>query len=111
MSGKGMAWLLAAGVVVAVTVLVAVKLLLRLLRTRRLLREAGIPASGKVAFWAAVGYLVLPVDLLPEPILLDDIGFLLLALRSLDNAATRAGIDRLRLRGESRTTAPRRPWA
>ncbi|MGP3951545.1 hypothetical protein [Streptomyces sp. 7N604] len=52
MSGKGMAWLLAAGVVVAVTV-----------------------------------------------------------LRSLDNASTRAGIGRLHLPWEARTTAPRRPWA
>jgi uncharacterized membrane protein YkvA (DUF1232 family) len=46
-----------------------------------------------VAFWAAVVYLVCPVDLLPDPILIDDIGFLLLALRSLDKAALRAGLD------------------
>jgi uncharacterized membrane protein YkvA (DUF1232 family) len=104
------AWLLVAGgVVVALTALVAVKLLIRLARTRRMLSEAGIPASGKAVFWAAVAYLVLPVDLLPDPILLDDIGFLLLALRSLDRSATRAGVDRPHLRRKRRTTAPGQP--
>lgn len=93
MSGKSLVWLLVAAVLVAVTVVVAVKLLLRLVRARRLLTSAGVPASGKVAFWAAVVYLVCPVDLLPDPILIDDIGFLLLALRSLDKAALRAGLD------------------
>nr|WP_055471073.1 YkvA family protein [Streptomyces pathocidini] len=83
-----MVWLLVVGgVVVAVTLTVAVRLLIRLVRTRRLLGEAGVPVSGKVTFWAAVAYLVFPVDLLPDPILLDDIGFLLLALRSLHKAA------------------------
>jgi uncharacterized membrane protein YkvA (DUF1232 family) len=90
-----MAWLFVAGAVVVVTVLLAVKLLIRLVRTRRLLKKAGIPASGKAAFWGAIVYLVFPVDLLPDPILIDDIGFLLLALRSLENAATRGGINRL----------------
>lgn len=98
MSGETMAWLFAGVVavvvvvVVAVTLVIAVRLLIRLVRARRLLSEAGVPASGKVAFWAAVVYLVCPVDLLPDPILLDDIGFLLLSLRSLDESAARAGI-------------------
>ncbi len=34
-------------------------------------------------FWGAVAYLVLPTDALPDPVYLDDIGVLLLALRSL----------------------------
>ncbi|MEU8570726.1 YkvA family protein [Streptomyces pathocidini] len=88
MSGDGMVWLLVAGgAVVAVTLAVAVRLVIRLARARRLLGEAGVPVSGKVTFWAAVAYLVFPVDLLPDPVLLDDIGFLLLALRSLHKAA------------------------
>ncbi|WP_425276162.1 DUF1232 domain-containing protein [Streptomyces murinus] len=41
-------------------------------------------------FWGAVAYLLLPTDLLPDPIYLDDIGVLLLALRSLRAARPQA---------------------
>jgi uncharacterized membrane protein YkvA (DUF1232 family) len=34
-------------------------------------------------FWGAVAYFVLPADLVPDPVYLDDIGVLLLALRTL----------------------------
>lgn len=97
MDEQGWIWLLTGvGAVVAlVTLVVTARLYLRLVRTRRLLTDAGIPAQGKLAFWAAVIYLVCPVDLLPDPILIDDIGFLLLALRSLDKAAARAGVRTL----------------
>ncbi|WP_448317191.1 YkvA family protein, partial [Streptomyces sp. CO7] len=71
-------------VAVAVVVLaVAVRLLLRLVRTRRALRQAGLPTGPKWVFWGAVAYLVLPADLVPDPVYLDDIGALLLALRSM----------------------------
>jgi hypothetical protein len=66
---------------------VAVMLLLRLVRTRRDLRRAGLPTGPRWVFWGAVVYLVLPTDLLPDPIYLDDIGVMLLALRSLRAAA------------------------
>ncbi len=92
MTGTEMVWVAGAGVLVAVTVVVAVRLVIKLVRTRRLLGATGIPASSKVLFWASVVYLVCPVDLLPDPILLDDIGFLLVALRSLHKAADRAGV-------------------
>ncbi|MBW8739073.1 MAG: DUF1232 domain-containing protein [Streptomyces turgidiscabies] len=62
---------------------VAVALLVRLVRARRDLRRAGLPTSGRWVFWGAVIYLVLPTDLMPDPVYLDDIGVLLLALRSL----------------------------
>ncbi|MFD4504913.1 YkvA family protein [Streptomyces sp. NPDC058457] len=61
----------------------AVALLVRLVRTRRTLRRAGLPTGSRWVFWGAVLYLVLPTDLLPDPIYLDDIGVLLLALRSM----------------------------
>jgi len=95
MDGNNLLWLLLAvgALVVAVTLVIAVKLCVRLFRTKRLLTEAGVPVQGKLAFWAAVVYLICPVDLLPDPILIDDIGFLLLALRTLDKSAVRAGID------------------
>ncbi|MEW2120359.1 YkvA family protein [Streptomyces sp. NPDC005474] len=62
---------------------VAAVLLIRLVRARRDLRRAGLPTSGRWVFWGAVIYLVLPTDLVPDPVYLDDIGVLLLALRSL----------------------------
>ena len=62
---------------------VAVWLLLRLVRTRRELDRAGLPTGPKWVFWGAVLYLVLPTDLVPDPVYLDDIGVLLLALRTM----------------------------
>ncbi|GGV30027.1 hypothetical protein GCM10010495_52960 [Kitasatospora herbaricolor] len=92
MDGWDVFWLVAAGVVIAATLAVAVTLLVKLVRARRLLGASGIPMSSKVLFWASLVYLVSPVDLLPDPVLLDDIGFLLVALRSLHKAAERAGV-------------------
>lgn len=71
-----------AGVAAALLV-VAVALLVRLVRARRTLRRAGLPTGPRWVFWGAVAYLLLPTDLLPDPVYLDDIGVLLLALRSL----------------------------
>ncbi|MFD5474640.1 YkvA family protein [Streptomyces sp. NPDC127105] len=73
--------------VLAAVLAVAVVLLRRLVRTRRELRRAGLPTGPRWVFWGAVVYLVLPTDLLPDPVYLDDIGVLLLALRSLQAAA------------------------
>ncbi|GAA2543054.1 YkvA family protein [Streptomyces sp. NPDC000678] len=70
--------------VLAVVVLAgAVAVLVRLVRTRRELRRAGLPTGPRWVFWGAVLYLVLPADLLPDPVFLDDIGVLLLALRTM----------------------------
>ncbi|MEU9989159.1 YkvA family protein [Streptomyces sp. NPDC007971] len=70
-------------VVAAALLAVAVGLLVRLVRARRTLQRAGLPTGPRWVFWGAVLYLVLPTDLLPDPVYLDDIGVLLLALRSL----------------------------
>ncbi|MFE2941960.1 YkvA family protein [Streptomyces sp. NPDC059255] len=75
-----------AAVLVALTLGVAIVLAVRLVRARGTLRRAGVPLTRKWLFWAALGYLVLPVDLLPDPVYLDDIGVLLMALRSLNSA-------------------------
>lgn len=68
---------------------VAITLAVRLVRARGALRRAGVPLEKKWMFWAALGYLILPVDLLPDPVYLDDIGVLLLALRSLRPAGAK----------------------
>ncbi|MDR7273815.1 YkvA family protein [Catenuloplanes atrovinosus] len=46
----------------------------RVWKMRRMLTELG--AGGKFAFWGAIIYTISPVDLLPDPILLDDLGLL-----------------------------------
>lgn len=81
--------LIIAAVVAAGLAAGAVVLLVRLVRTRRTLL-AGLPAGPRWVFWGAVAYLLLPTDLLPDPIYLDDIGVLLLALRSLRAARPQA---------------------
>ncbi|OLZ74576.1 hypothetical protein AV521_02805 [Streptomyces sp. IMTB 2501] len=76
--------LLVIAVVVAAGLLaVALALLVRLVRARRTLLRAGLPTGPRWVFWGAVAYLLLPTDLLPDPVYLDDIAVLLLALRSL----------------------------
>ncbi|GHI03819.1 hypothetical protein AQI88_08885 [Streptomyces cellostaticus] len=78
--------LVIAAAVAALLLAVAVGLLVRLVRARAALRRAGLPTGPRWVFWGAVLYLVLPTDLLPDPVYLDDIGVLLLALRSLRTA-------------------------
>ncbi|GHD87588.1 YkvA family protein [Streptomyces naganishii] len=90
--------LIVAAVVAAVLLAVAASVFVRLVRTRRDLRRAGLPTGPRWVFWGAVAYFLLPVDLLPDPVYLDDIGVLLLALRVLHGAA-----------GERRLTLTRRP--
>ncbi|MFJ8538978.1 YkvA family protein [Streptomyces sp. NPDC093591] len=67
----------------AVVLAVAIGVLVRLVRTRRVMRRAGLPTGPRWVFWGAVAYFVLPADLVPDPVYLDDIGVLLLALRTL----------------------------
>ncbi|BCL32829.1 YkvA family protein [Streptomyces aurantiacus] len=78
---------LAVAAVLATVLAVAVVLTVRLVRARRDLRRAGLPTGPRWVFWGAVAYLVLPADLLPDPVYLDDIGVLLLALRSMRGSA------------------------
>ncbi|MGW4497949.1 DUF1232 domain-containing protein [Micromonospora sp. NPDC004336] len=71
------AWVVV-GVVAVVTLVGAVLLAVRVVRTRRLLGTLGV--NGKVAFYGALLYTVLPIDLLPDPIYLDDMAVLTGAL-------------------------------
>ncbi|MET9698545.1 YkvA family protein [Streptomyces sp. NPDC006529] len=87
MDGKD--WLILAAVVAAALAIGAAVLLVRVFAARRLLIDAGVPLRDKALFWFAVVYTVSPVDLIPDPVYLDDIGVLLLALRSLSAAAAR----------------------
>ena len=55
--------------------------------TKRMLGELG--AGGKVAFYGSLLYTIFPIDLLPDPIYLDDMGVLAAALIYLTNLARR----------------------
>ncbi|MEU9293850.1 YkvA family protein [Streptomyces sp. NPDC048266] len=92
-------WLVVAAVVALVMAGYAAVLLVRVFRARRLLLDAGVPLRSKALFWAAVVYTVSPIDLIPDPVYLDDIGVLLVALRALHTAAARSGADREELPG------------
>ncbi|MFF7339978.1 YkvA family protein [Streptomyces sp. NPDC008163] len=86
------AWIIVGAALALLMLAVAGVLLVRVLKARKLLVDAGVPLHNKALVWAAVLYTVSPVDLLPDPMYLDDIGFLLLALRSLHAAARAAGV-------------------
>ncbi|MFG2639390.1 YkvA family protein [Streptomyces sp. NPDC048370] len=87
----GALWLTVAVVLLLAVAGVAAVLLVRVFRARRLLVDAGVPLQSKALFWAAVVYTVSPIDLIPDPVYLDDIGVLLVALKALHSAAARSG--------------------
>jgi len=75
MSREAWTLVIVLGVIVAVATLIgALVLVFRVWRTRKMLGELG--AGGKVAFYGALIYTILPVDVLPDPIYLDDMGLL-----------------------------------
>jgi uncharacterized membrane protein YkvA (DUF1232 family) len=59
------------GVVAVVTLVIAIRLVLRLVAVRRALSAVGV--KGQVVFWGALVYTIFPIDILPDPIYLDDI--------------------------------------
>src|SRR5262245_23292969 len=75
MSDSGWVILIVVGSIIALATLAgAIVLLVKVFRTRKLLSELG--TGGNVAFWVAVAYTIFPIDLIPDPIYLDDIGVL-----------------------------------
>jgi uncharacterized membrane protein YkvA (DUF1232 family) len=66
-------WYLVGAVVLvigAVTLFFALRLTFKLVTVKRALSQLG--GGGKFAFWGALAYLIFPIDLLPDPIYLDD---------------------------------------
>ncbi|MBB5868452.1 hypothetical protein F4553_001831 [Allocatelliglobosispora scoriae] len=75
------AWIAVAivvAIIAAVTIFGAVKLARRLWKTKKTLNELG--AGGNWVFWGAMAYTIFPIDILPDPIYLDDMGVLGAAL-------------------------------
>jgi uncharacterized membrane protein YkvA (DUF1232 family) len=66
-------WVLIGAIVVivgAITLFFALRLMFKLVATKRALSQLG--AGGKFAFWGALAYLIFPIDIIPDPIYLDD---------------------------------------
>ncbi|GAA1773071.1 YkvA family protein [Luedemannella helvata] len=76
-----------AAVVAVVTLVWAVRLLVRLFAMRRTLQSMG--AKGNLVFWGALIYTIFPIDVLPDPIYLDDVTVLGGALWFLSNLLRR----------------------
>jgi Protein of unknown function (DUF1232) len=99
MSDSGWVILIVIGAVVALATLAgAIVLLVKVFRTRKVLAEVG--AGGKFAFWGALIYTIFPVDLVPDPIYLDDMGVLAGALvyltRLVQKRRAQQPLDRVR---------------
>ena len=80
------------GVVLLAALGVAVFLFVKLLRMGRVARSTNMPQQGKIAFWIGLAYSVSPLDLLPDPVYLDDIGVLVGALTYLGHLARKHGL-------------------
>ncbi|MFE2868116.1 MULTISPECIES: YkvA family protein [unclassified Embleya] len=88
-------WILigVAALVFVVTLVIVVVLVRRLWRTWRLVRGPDASTRDRALFLGALIYAISPVDLLPDPILIDDIAVLLYALRELGSAGgVRTGV-------------------
>lgn len=83
------------GVVAVATLIGAVVLWLKVWKTRKMLGDLG--AGGKVAFYGALIYTVFPVDLLPDPVYLDDMGVLTAALIYLTKLYNKRRTEQQRL--------------
>jgi 4-amino-4-deoxy-L-arabinose transferase-like glycosyltransferase len=99
------AWIavaVAVAVIGALTLYGAIRLGGRLFATKRMLGELG--ASGKIAFYGALIYTIFPIDLLPDPIYLDDMGVLAIALAFLTSLLRkRQAVGQINLRQNKST--------
>lgn len=83
-------------VVLAVSVLAmlgaVILLMVKLIKLGKLVRSDLMPLKGRVAFWSGVIYTVFPVDLIPDPVYLDDIGVLVAAIMYVQKLAKEYGV-------------------
>jgi uncharacterized membrane protein YkvA (DUF1232 family) len=73
---------------------------------KRHLGELG--TGGQVAFWGALLYTIFPIDLLPDPIYLDDMAVLAAALAYLTHLWRKRQQDELSVPGSASAPIPRR---
>ena len=80
---------IAVAVIGVITLYGAIRLLIKLFRMRRSLGD--LTTGGKIAFYGSLIYTIFPVDLLPDPIYLDDMAVLGTALVYLTRLLHRRG--------------------
>ena len=85
--------LLAVLVIPLVGVLIAaIVFLVKLIRLWSIVNSPDMPVAGKVAFWGSAIYAVFPIDVLPDPIYLDDLGVLMGAIAYITGLARKNGL-------------------
>jgi uncharacterized membrane protein YkvA (DUF1232 family) len=70
-----------------VSFVVVLGLLIKMIRNHRLVHQPGMPVSSKISYYVSLVYAIFPFDVLPDPILADDIVVLLGALLYVSHAA------------------------
>jgi hypothetical protein len=101
------------GILAVATLVGAVILAVRVWRTRAMLGELGV--GGRFAFYGALIYTIFPVDVLPDPIYLDDMGVLAGSLLYLTHlvqkrrASRPPSLDGVPRQSGSTPGVPRRP--
>ncbi len=79
-------------VLLIAALVVAVGYGVKLFRLWSLVNDPAMPAATKVAFYAALIYAICPVDLIPDPVYLDDAGVLAAAIAYITRTAQRRGL-------------------
>ncbi|GAB3679765.1 hypothetical protein GCM10027589_49980 [Actinocorallia lasiicapitis] len=70
---------------------VTARVLFRLHSLRRRVHTPDAPNTAKLAYYGAWIYALSPVDLLPDPIYLDDVGIVLAAIAAIERLTRRPG--------------------
>lgn len=73
------------------TIVGALYLGYKLLKLYPAVTDSEAPGSTKTVFWLAALYLVSPIDILPDPILIDDIIALLAAISHISSKTSQPG--------------------
>jgi uncharacterized membrane protein YkvA (DUF1232 family) len=80
--------------VLLVTCAIVLTLVVKIIKKYKLVHQPYMPMSAKVAFYGSIIYTIFPLDLLPDPVLLDDIGVLAAALMYIGHITKKIHGDR-----------------
>jgi uncharacterized membrane protein YkvA (DUF1232 family) len=86
-------------VVIVVSAVVVLVLGIIMVRRHRRVHQPGVPLHAKISYYGSMIYAVVPVDLLPDPILVDDIGVLAAALVHVGHVLKQVSRKRSQLPG------------
>jgi hypothetical protein len=87
-------WGVFAVLVLLVTCAIVLTLVVKMIKKHKLVHQPDMPVSAKVFYYGSIIYTIFPIDLLPDPILLDDIGVLAAALVHIGHTAKKIYGDR-----------------